>query len=123
MRKFFKYFGILIVIVLAFTLGHVTTIHYSIEGTYSAGTEPSKNNIYLAIGHEKFELYTPECVLETGRIKKVDEASKLLIYSMISWDNEKIGYVIQYKNSVVLLNIEDKDLQLKKISNVFSSLQ
>lgn len=115
-KKIGKFFLCLIVLVVVFMLGHFTTIHYSLEGTYSAGNEPDKNNIYLAVGREKFEMYSQERILASGRYEKIVQDSDLNIYSLLSNESAKIGYIVQEKDHMILLNAEGQDLLLEKVS-------
>lgn len=106
----------LILIVSVFLLGYSTTIYHSLEGTYSAGNEPDKNNIYLAIGYKQFELYDQNSILAFGRFERIEADSNLKIYSLISNENAKIGYILQDKDRIILLNFKGQDIVLKKVS-------
>ncbi len=106
----------LILIVSVFLLGHSTTIYHSLEGTYSAGNEPDKNNIHLAIGYKQFELYDQNSILAFGRFERIEVDSNLKIYSLISNENAKIGYILQDKDRIILLNFKGQDIVLKKVS-------
>ncbi|MEE0434002.1 MAG: hypothetical protein UDB11_01160 [Peptococcaceae bacterium] len=115
-KKIGEFFLCIVVLVVVFMLGHFTSIHYSLEGTYSAGNEPDKNNIYLAVGHEKFEMYSQERILASGRYENIVQDSDLNIYSLLSNESAKIGYIVQGKDHIILLNAEGQDLLLEKVS-------
>lgn len=85
-------------------------------GTYSAGNEPDKDNIYIVLKDEKFTIYDQEKILESGRLEKINLYNKWDIYKLVSGENTRVGYIVHDKNYVILLDFRSMDLSLKKIS-------
>lgn len=106
----------LVSVVVIFILAHCMK-EYSITGTYSAGFEPDKKNIYMVLHYnEEFTIYNQEKVLANGHFEPVTQKNKSNIYCLISEDNAKVGHVFHDKNQVLLLGFEGKDVLLTKIS-------
>lgn len=115
-RRLFYYLLCVLAAIAIFLMGHFTTIHYSLQGTYSAGNEPSEYNVSLALGTDWFELYNQKELLGRGRIENTHESRHFNIITLMSEENTLIGYVVQDKNRLILLNSEGESLSLKKVS-------
>lgn len=99
-----------------FLLGHFTTIHYNLSGTYSAGNEPDPRNVYVVLhADESFMIYDQDAVLVSGHYEAA--AQEAQVYALIDEANEKVGYVVQEGEQIVLLGVGDTDQVLEKISD------
>lgn len=124
LRKFnMKKKSIVIVIILLLTISlsilvliHYTTTSYSLSGTYSAGNEPDKDNIYIVLKDENFTIYNQEKTLESGLLEKINLYNKSDIYKLVSGENTRVGYIVHEKNNIILLDFRSMDLSLEKIS-------
>lgn len=118
-----KKFVIVMILLLTVALSILALIHlhhaaasYRLSGTYSAGNEPDKNNIYVVLKDENFTIYNQEEILESGLLKKINLYNQSDIYQLVSGENTKIGYMVHDKNVIILLDFRSMDLPLKKIS-------
>lgn len=116
MKTFLKVTALLFAAMVIFLLGHFTTIHHSLTGTYSAGNEPDPRNVYVVLhADESFMIYDQDAVLASGHYEAA--AQEAQVYTLIDEANEKVGYVVQDGKQIVLLGVGDTDQVLEKISD------
>lgn len=116
MKTFLKVTALLLVAMVIFLLGHFTTIHHSLSGTYSAAAAPDPRNAYVVLhADESFMIYDQDAVLVSGHYEAA--AQEAQVYALIDEANEKVGYVVQDDNQIVLLGVGDTDQVLEKISD------
>lgn len=108
-----------------FMLGHVTTLHYSPLGTYSAGNEPDINNLYVVLQQDRFTIYNQAGVREDGSYETIEKDNDSGIYALTADDQTTIGYIVQDKKRLTLLGFRDTAVQLEKIddSAIFVNVQ
>ena len=98
-----------------FLLGHFTTIHHSLTGTYGSGT-PDVRSIYVVLdADDRFTIYDQDAVLARGHYEAV--AQKEYVYALIDEAGAKVGYVVQDGERILLLGVGDTDQVLEKISD------
>lgn len=115
MKTFLKVTALLLVAMVIFLLGHFTTIHHSLSGTYSAAAAPDPRNAYVVLhADESFMIYDQDAVLVSGHYEAA--AQEAQVYALIDEANEKVGYVVQDGKQIVLLGVGDTDQVLEKIS-------
>lgn len=116
MKTFLKVTALLLVAMVIFLLGHFTTIHHSLSGTYSAAAAPDPRNAYVVLhADESFMIYDQDAVLVSGHYEAA--AQEAQVYALIDEANEKVGYVVQDGKQIVLLGVGDTDQVLEKISD------
>lgn len=116
MKTFLKVTALLLVAMVIFLLGHFTTIHHSLSGTYSAAAAPDPRNVYVVLhADESFMIYDQDAVLVSGHYEAA--AQEAQVYALIDEANEKVGYVVQDGKQIVLLGVGDTDQVLEKISD------
>lgn len=116
MKTFLKVTALLLVAMVIFLLGHFTTIHHSLSGTYSAAAAPDPRNAYVVLhADESFMIYDQDAVLVSGHYEAA--AQEAQVYALIDEANEKVGYVVQEGKQIVLLGVGDTDQVLEKISD------
>lgn len=116
MKAFLKVTALLLVAMVIFLLGHFTTIHHSLSGTYSAAAAPDPRNAYVVLhADESFMIYDQDAVLVSGHYEAA--AQEAQVYALIDEANEKVGYVVQDGKKIVLLGVGDTDQVLEKISD------
>lgn len=116
MKTFLKVTALLLVAMVIFLLGHFTTIHHSLSGTYSAAAAPDPRNAYVVLhADESFMIYDQDAVLVSGHYEAA--AQEAQVYALIDEANEKVGYVVQDGKKIVLLGVGDTDQVLEKISD------
>lgn len=99
-----------------FLLGHFTTIHHSLTGTYSAGNEPDARSIYVVLdADDGFTIYDQNAVRASGRCEAVTQDED--VYALVEDNGEKIGYVVQKGAQILLLGFDDTEQLLEKISD------
>lgn len=108
-----------------FMLGHVTTLHYSPLGMYSAGNEPDINNLYVVLQQDRFTIYNQAGVREDGSYETIERDNDSGIYALTADDQTTIGYIVQAKKRLTLLGFQDTAVQLEKIddSAIFVNVQ
>lgn len=87
----------------------------TVFGTYSAGNEPSMDNLYLVLKDDRFAIYNPEKLLEEGTFKKL-EGNGMNIYKLSSGTGTWNGYIVYHQKEIVLLNFMDTEVYFKKVS-------
>lgn len=116
MKTFLKVTALLFAAMVIFLLGHFTTIHHSLSGTYSAAAAPDPRNAYVVLhADESFMIYDQDAVLVSGHYEAA--AQEAQVYALIDEANEKVGYVVQDGKKIVLLGVGDTDQVLEKISD------
>lgn len=109
----------LAVIVLAaigiFLLGHFTTIHHSLTGTYGSGT-PDARSIYVVLDADDcFTIYDQNAVRASGHCEAVAQDED--VYALVDDAGGKVGYVVQEGEQILLLGFDDTEQLLEKISD------
>ena len=124
-RKVVKIIGVIVAAIGIFMLGHVTTLHYSPLGTYSAGNEPDINNLYVVLQQDRFTIYNQAGVHEEGSYETIERDNDSGIYALTADDQTTIGYIVQDKKRLTLLGFRDMAVQLEKIddSAIFVNVQ
>ncbi|MBO5247147.1 MAG: hypothetical protein J6B28_07820 [Eubacterium sp.] len=108
---------LLIPILLLIGFGFYKTLSYGLDGTYSAGNEPDNKNIYMVLKNQEFTVYNQYEILDSGVMKEVHSNHTFEIFELFSKDSTRAGYVIHNKNHIVLLDFQDMNESLEKISN------
>ena len=115
-KNIVKFTAFLLVGIAFFLLGHFTTIHNSLSGTYSAAAAPDPRNAYVVLhADESFMIYDQDAVLARGHYEAV--AQKEYVYALIDEAGAKVGYVVQDGERILLLGVGDTDQVLEKISD------
>lgn len=109
----------LAVLVLAgmalFLLGHFTTIHHSLTGTYGSGT-PDARSIYVVLdADDRFTIYDQNAVRASGHCEAVAQDED--VYALVDDAGGKVGYVVQKGEQIFLLGFDDTEQLLEKISD------
>lgn len=109
----------LAVIVLAaigiFLLGHFTTIHHSLTGTYGSGT-PDARSIYVVFDADDcFTIYDQNAVRASGHCEAVAQDED--VYALVDDAGGKVGYVVQKGEQILLLGFDGTEQLLEKISD------
>ena len=115
-KKLFVISVFLLLVLLIIIVVHYKMMTYSLSGTYSAGNEPDKDNIYMVIKNGNFTLYNQEKILESGSIEEYNLNSKFNIYKLVSRKDTTVGYIVHDKKSIILLDFKGMDFLLKKTS-------
>lgn len=116
MKTFLKVTALLLAAMVIFLLGHFTTLHYNLSGTYSAGNEPDPRNVYVVLhADEGFMIYDQDAVLVSGHYEAV--AQKEYVYALIDEAGAKVGYVVQDGERILLLGWGDTEQTLEKVSD------
>ena len=98
-----------------FLLGHFTTIHHSLTGTYGNGT-PDARSIYVVLdADDGFTIYDQNAVRASGRCEAVAQDEE--VYALVEDNGEKSGYVVQKGAQILLLGFDDTEQLLEKISD------
>lgn len=116
-KKVVKIFGVIVAAIGIFMLGHFTTLHYTLLGTYSAGNAPDENIIHVAIQQDRFTIYNQAGLYEEGSYKTIENDNDSGIYILTADDQSTIGYIVQDKKHLTLLGFQDTAIQLEKISD------
>lgn len=116
MKTFLKVTALLFAAMVIFLLGHFTTIHHSLSGTYSAAAAPDPRNAYVVLhADESFMIYDQDAVLASGHYEAV--AQKEYVYALIDEAGAKVGYVVQDGERILLLGWGDTEQTLEKVSD------
>ena len=116
-KKVVKIFGVIVAAIGIFLLGHFTTLHSTLLGTYSAGNAPDENIIHVAIQQDRFTIYNQAGLYEEGSYKPIENDNDSGIYILTADDQTTIGYIVQDKKHLTLLGFQDTAIQLEKISD------
>lgn len=100
-----------------FMMGHFTTLHYTLLGTYSAGRAPDENVIHIALQQDRFTIYNQAGLHEEGSYETIEKDNDSGIYTLTADDQTTIGYIVQDKKRLTLLGFQDTAIQLEKISD------
>ena len=124
-KKVVKIIGVIVAAIGIFMLGHFTTLHYSPLGTYSAGNEPDINNLYVVLQQDRFTIYNQAGVREDGSYETIEKDNDSGIYALTANDQTTVGYIVQDKKRLTLLDFQDTAVQLEKIddSAIFVNVQ
>lgn len=124
-KKVVKIIGVIVAAIGIFMLGHFTTLHYSPLGTYSAGNEPDINNLYVVLQQDRFTIYNQAGVREDGSYETIEKDNDSGIYALTADDQTTVGYIVQDKKRLTLLDFRDMAVQLEKIddSAIFVNVQ
>ena len=98
-----------------FLLGHFTTIHHSLTGTYGSGT-PDVRSIYVVLDADDcFTIYDQNAVRASGRCEAVAQDED--VYALVDDAGGKVGYVVQKGEQILLLGFDGTEQLLEKISD------
>lgn len=124
-KKVVKIIGVIVAAIGIFMLGHFTTLHYSPLGTYSAGNEPDINNLYVVLQQDRFTIYNQAGVREDGSYETIEKDNDSGIYALTANDQTTVGYIVQDKKRLTLLDFQDTAVPLEKIddSAIFVNVQ
>lgn len=110
-----KFTALLLAGIALFLLGHFTTIHHSLTGTYGTGA-PDPRSIYVVLdADDRFTIYDQETVRASGRCEAVAQDED--VYALVEDTGEKIGYVVQKGAQILLLGFDNTEQLLEKISD------
>lgn len=114
-KNIVKFTALLLAGIAFFLLGHFTTIHHSLTGTYGSGT-PDLRSIYVVLdADDHFTIYDQNAVRASGRCEAVAQDDD--VYALVEDTGEKIGYVVQEGERILLLGFDDVEQLLEKISD------
>ncbi len=114
-KNIVKLTALLLAGIALFLLGHFTTIHHSLTGTYGSGT-PDARSIYVVLDADnRFTIYDQDAVRASGRCEAVAQDEDA--YVLVENTGEKIGYVVQKGEQILLLGFDDTEQLLEKISD------
>lgn len=116
-KKVVKIIGVIIAAIGIFMMGHFTTLHYTLLGTYSAGNVPDENVIHIALQQDRFTIYNQAGLYEEGSYKTIENDNNSGIYTLTADDQTTIGYIVQDKKRLTLLGFQGTVIQLEKISD------
>lgn len=115
MKNLAKLAALLLAGIALFLLGHFTTLHHSLTGTYGCGT-PDVRSIYVVLdADDRFTIYDQNAVRASGRCEAVTQDKDA--YALVEDTGEKIGYVVQEGEQIFLLGFDDTEQLLEKISD------
>lgn len=115
MKTFLKVAALLLAAMVIFLLGHFTTIHHSLTGTYGSGT-PDVRSIYVVLdADDRFTIYDQNAVRASGRCETVAQDED--VYALVDDAGGKVGYVVQKGEQILLLGFDDTEQLLEKISD------
>ena len=109
-----KLAALLLAGIALFLLGHFTTIHHSMTGTYGSGT-PDARSIYVVLdADDRFTIYDQNAVRASGRCEAVAQDED--VYALDDAGG-KVGYVVQKGEQILLLGFDGTEQLLEKISD------
>lgn len=115
MKTFLKVTALLLAAMVIFLLGHFTTLHYNLSGTYGSGT-PDVRSIYVVLdADDRFTIYDQNAVRASGRCETVAQDED--VYALVDDAGGKVGYVVQEGEQILLLGFDDTEQLLEKISD------
>lgn len=115
MKTFLKVTALLFAAMVIFLLGHFTTIHHSLTGTYGSGT-PDVRSIYVVLDADDcFTIYDQNAVRASGRCEAVAQDED--VYALVDDAGGKVGYVVQKGEQILLLGFDGTEQLLEKISD------
>lgn len=115
MKNLAKLAAFLLAGIALFLLGHFTTIHHSLSGTYGSGA-PDPRSIYVVLdADDRFTIYDQETVRASGHYEAIDADET--IYALVEDTGDKAGYVVQKGEQILLLGFDDTEQLLEKISD------
>lgn len=114
-KNIVKFTAFLLAGIALFLLGHFTTIHHSLTGTYGSGT-PDVRSIYVVLdADDRFTIYDQNAVRASGRCEAVAQDEE--VYALVDDAGGKVGYVVQNGEQILLLGFDDTEQLLEKISD------
>lgn len=115
MKTFLKVTALLFAAMVIFLLGHFTTIHHSLTGTYGSGT-PDARSIYVVLdADDRFTIYDQNAVRASGHCEAVAQDED--VYALVDDAGGKVGYVVQEGEQIFLLGFDGTEQLLEKISD------
>lgn len=115
MKNLAKLAALLLAGIALFLLGHFTTLHHSLTGTYGCGT-PDVRSIYVVLdADDRFTIYDQNAVRASGRCEAVAQDEE--VYALVDDAGGKVGYVVQNGEQIFLLGFDDTEQLLEKISD------
>ena len=115
LKNLSKLAALLLAGIALFLLGHFTTLHHSLTGTYGSGT-PDVRSIYVVLdADDRFTIYDQNAVRASGRCEAVAQDEE--VYALVDDAGGKVGYVVQNGEQIFLLGFDDTEQLLKKISD------
>lgn len=115
MKTFLKVTALLLAAMVIFLLGHFTTIHHSLTGTYGSGT-PDVRSIYVVLdADDRFTIYDQNAVRASGHCEAVAQDED--VYALMDDAGGKVGYVVQEGEQIFLLGFDGTEQLLEKISD------
>lgn len=113
-KNIVKLAALLLAGIALFLLGHFTTIHHSLTGTYGSGT-PDVRSIYVVLDADDcFTIYDQNAVRASGRCETVAQDED--VYALVDDAGGKVGYVVQKGERILLLGWGDTEQTLEKVS-------
>lgn len=115
LKNLSKLAALLLAGIALFLLGHFTTIHHSLTGTYGSGT-PDARSIYVVLdADDRFTIYDQNAVRASGHCEAVAQDED--VYALVDDAGGKVGYVVQKGEQILLLGWGDTEQLLEKISD------
>lgn len=115
MKNLAKLAALLLAGIALFLLGHFTTIHHSLTGTYGSGM-PDARSIYVVLdADDRFTIYDQNAVRASGRCEAMAQDED--VYALVDDAGGKVGYVVQNGEQILLLGFDDTEQLLEKISD------
>lgn len=115
LKNLSKLAALLLAGIALFLLGHFTTLHHSLTGTYGSGT-PDVRSIYVVLdADDRFTIYDQNAVRASGRCEAVAQDED--VYALVDDAGGKVGYVVQNGEQIFLLGFDDTEQLLEKISD------
>lgn len=115
LKNLSKLAALLLAGIALFLLGHFTTLHHSLTGTYGSGT-PDVRSIYVVLdADDRFTIYDQNAVRASGCCEAVAQDED--VYALVEDTGEKIGYVVQDGERILLLGFDGTEQLLEKISD------
>ena len=115
LKNLSKLAALLLAGIALFLLGHFTTLHHSLTGTYGSGT-PDVRSIYVVLdADDRFTIYDQNAVRASGRCEAVAQDEE--VYALVDDAGGKVGYVVQNGEQILLLGFDETEQLLEKISD------
>ena len=115
MKNLAKLAALLLAAIGIFLLGHFTTIHHSLTGTYGSGT-PDARSIYVVLdADDRFTIYDQNAVRASGHCEAVAQDED--VYALVDDAGGKVGYVVPKGEQILLLGFDGTEQLLEKISD------
>ena len=110
-----KLAALLLAGIALFLLGHFTTLHHSLTGTYGSGTLDVRSIYVVLDADDRFTIYDQNAVRASGHCEAVAQDEE--VYALVDDAGGKVGYVVQEGEQIFLLGFDGTEQLLEKISD------